>query len=154
MRFFIAVLCFSFAINLSAQERRNKGNSDRMESMKIAFITQELNLSPEESQVFWPEYNIYEKELKALKKEFRQDEGFLDDISEADAGKLIDQKLDFEEKKLQLRRQFISNIDGKLTKKKIVKLMQVEEKFKRELLRRVRNKIEQKEQRKLENKRN
>jgi len=39
---------------------------DNIESVKAAFITQKLELTPEESQRFWPVYNSYQQELKKL----------------------------------------------------------------------------------------
>jgi len=35
-----------------------------IESMKTAFIIQRLNMSPEESQKFWPIYNLYSAEVR------------------------------------------------------------------------------------------
>ena len=39
-------------------------NGNRLEALKIAYITNKLNLSPEEAQKFWPIYNSYALELK------------------------------------------------------------------------------------------
>lgn len=36
---------------------------ERIQSEKIAFFTSELDLTPEEAQVFWPVYNQYSKDL-------------------------------------------------------------------------------------------
>ena len=36
----------------------------RIESLKIAFLTKKLNLSPEEAQRFWPIYNNYAGEIR------------------------------------------------------------------------------------------
>ena len=48
-------------------------NGNRLEALKIAYITNKLNLSPEEAQKFWPIYNQYSLELKVarLKKAVR-----------------------------------------------------------------------------------
>jgi Spy/CpxP family protein refolding chaperone len=47
---------------------------ENIEAMKIAFITNKLELSPEEAQKFWPVYNQYNEKLKDLRKKRRQDE--------------------------------------------------------------------------------
>ncbi len=39
-------------------------NESAVESLKIAFITRQINLSPEEAQKFWPIYNMYTTELR------------------------------------------------------------------------------------------
>jgi hypothetical protein len=38
-----------------------------IEALKVAFISKELDLTPDEAQKFWPQYNQYSKELKAIK---------------------------------------------------------------------------------------
>jgi Spy/CpxP family protein refolding chaperone len=37
---------------------------EKIEALKVAFITKELDLTPDEAQKFWPVYNQYSKELK------------------------------------------------------------------------------------------
>lgn len=41
------------------------------EAEKIGFLTQKLDLTPEEAQVFWPVYNQYAKEAKDCHKAIR-----------------------------------------------------------------------------------
>jgi len=38
----------------------------KIESMEVAYMTRELNLSPEEAQKFWPVFNKYREEVKAV----------------------------------------------------------------------------------------
>jgi hypothetical protein len=40
----------------------------RLEALKIAYITKNLDLSPEEAQKFWPIYNQYAAELKQARQ--------------------------------------------------------------------------------------
>ena len=42
-------------------------NGNNLEALKIAYITNRLNLSPEEAQKFWPIYNQYALELKVAR---------------------------------------------------------------------------------------
>jgi hypothetical protein len=55
-------LLFSFLFLAGITIRAQNGN--RLEALKIAYITNKLNLSPEEAQKFWPLYNQYSLELK------------------------------------------------------------------------------------------
>ena len=43
---------------------KTKKYFERIQAEKIAFFTNELDLSPEEAQLFWPVYNQYSKELR------------------------------------------------------------------------------------------
>jgi hypothetical protein len=38
----------------------------KIQAMEMAFITKELNLSPNEAQKFWPVFNQYRNELKSV----------------------------------------------------------------------------------------
>ena len=42
---------------LSAQSQNKEDWKERLMSEKIAFLTAELNITPQEAQVFWPVYN-------------------------------------------------------------------------------------------------
>jgi hypothetical protein len=39
-------------------------DGQRLEPLKIAYITRKLDLSPQEAQVFWPVYNQYSAEMR------------------------------------------------------------------------------------------
>jgi hypothetical protein len=55
------ILCYHF---VPAQNRKEK-----VETFKIAFITNALNLTPDEAQKFWPIFNEYEiKKTESRKK--------------------------------------------------------------------------------------
>ena len=41
---------------------------EKIESLKIAFITKRLDLTSKEAQQFWPLYNEYNDKIKAIKK--------------------------------------------------------------------------------------
>ena len=83
------LLLLSFFINISyiclAQpaEQRN-----RAEKIQAAYITNELKLSPEEAQRFWPVYRNYKEEIRRARQEKREDE------------------LAFEEKVLDIRKKY------------------------------------------------
>lgn len=55
---------FGFA---KAQDDNQPDNKklQEIEALKVAFISKELNLTPEEAQKFWPVYNQYSKEMNA-----------------------------------------------------------------------------------------
>jgi hypothetical protein len=59
MKRLLLLACFAFTV-LSGLAQ----NGNRLEALKIAYITKKLDLSPEEAQKFWPIYNQYSAELK------------------------------------------------------------------------------------------
>lgn len=130
------VLCFaSFAI---AQPRKK----DQIKSMKIAFITQELELTPDEATKFWPLFNDFETKQKEIRqdksKELRDkiDGG----ISEKEATTLLNQMESSEDELHNLRKKFIASLKNVLPATKILKLKRAEEKFNRRLIKEIRDK--------------
>ena len=59
------------AVTAFAQDNENeqKPTGERLQALKIAYITKKLNLTPEEAQRFWPVYNQYEAELKKVRQD-------------------------------------------------------------------------------------
>jgi len=139
----ILFLCLVVPFNITAQKKHNKG--ERFKSMQTAFITNELDLSVKESEKFWPIFNEYRdasweirKEEKSLKKQAK--------VSEAGAGETFDKILELEHKKLEIRRQYMSQFKEILPAQKLVKLLYVEEEFKRKILYEYRDKYKNKKQ--------
>jgi Skp family chaperone for outer membrane proteins len=59
MKRFLLLSFIVMAVSVSLAQ-----NGNRLEALKIAYITKRLDLSPEEAQKFWPIYNQYSEELK------------------------------------------------------------------------------------------
>ena len=64
---YILISVFSLAaVSASAQNNMNPQQwQDRLQSEKIAFLTNEMSLTPQEAQAFWPIYNQAQKEQAA-----------------------------------------------------------------------------------------
>lgn len=52
----------------------DKGDENRVEVVKKAYITQELDLTDKEAQKFWPVYNDYLNEIKQARRQYPNDE--------------------------------------------------------------------------------
>ena len=56
------MLIVAIIINTNSYSQKgNKIDKNRVRSHKVAFITDQLNLSVKEAEVFWPIYNAHEK---------------------------------------------------------------------------------------------
>ena len=62
------LLLFAFGSFLVVNGQKKGGGEDKVQALKIAFITQKLELTTAEAQKFWPVYNDYDGELKKLRK--------------------------------------------------------------------------------------
>ena len=43
------------------------GRPEKIQALKVAFITQKLQLTPAEAEKFWPVYNQYENEIRQVR---------------------------------------------------------------------------------------
>ncbi|QIL38508.1 hypothetical protein G7074_03990 [Pedobacter sp. HDW13] len=117
---------------------------EEIESLKIAYFTQKLDLSPEEAKIFWPIYNDMQSEQNALRKErmqkmisFRKvDE--IDNLSDAQVQSLITSEFDFKQRDLNLDKKYYNKLKSSLPIKVVGKFYRAQEGFKRELLNRFR----------------
>lgn len=136
---FVALM-FLLPTTLLAQRPRG----EEIESLKIAFFTQKLDLSPEEAKVFWPIYNDMQAELNSLHKErmqkmisFRKvDE--IDNLTDAQVQNLITSEFDFRQRELNLNKKYYNKFKSSLPIKVVGKFYRAQEGFKRELLNRYR----------------
>lgn len=62
----MAILCPNFAWG-----QRSAQNGKEIQAMKIAFFTNALHLTPGESEKFWPVYNQYWDQVRALGRQRR-----------------------------------------------------------------------------------
>lgn len=135
--FAVALAAFAlFSMSSNAQPQQKNNWHEKMMSEKIAFITNELDLSPEEAQVFWPVYNQIAKEHATKQKAVKEaHEALKKAMAEGKDSKEIDKLLDEYLKAKQANSQ-----DGKenadryrkvLSSEKVAKLYLSEEKFRR-----------------------
>ena len=134
-----SIICIT-AFGQPGSERRAK-MEERMQSMRIAFITQKLALTPEESQNFWPVYNEFTNALEELKPELK-DFGHPSDMSEEEASTFLDQSLVLETQQLDLKKQYLGKLKEVLPIQKIAMLHFIEREFKKEILNRVQRRSE------------
>ncbi|MDA9773755.1 hypothetical protein N9B82_02255 [Saprospiraceae bacterium] len=137
----IIAVAFSLILTFPAfaQDGKKRGErKEKIENLKIAFITKELNLTPTESEKFWPIYNSYQNELKAIRKDAKGDQKRedMDNMSDADADVMLTKYMTMQREKLDLEAETMKSLKPILGSKRILQLMKVEGKFKRQILQR------------------
>ena len=137
---FIAILICSFCLtSVLAQDYDNSGKKkDLINAQKIAFITKNLELTPEEAQAFWPVFNEFQKKAEELLSEKRtymkkvklDSEG----LSEKESEELSDKIIEIDLSEAKLRKDYHVKFKKVLPKVKVLKLYKTEHLFKRQLL--------------------
>ena len=111
---------------------------EKVESMRIAFLTQKLDLTPEEAQKFWPVYNEFHKKREDLHKKRRDEmksaKGNIDSLSDKQVEALVDEEMTNRQKGLELEKEYHSKFKSVLPIKKVAKLYRAEEMFAHRLL--------------------
>ncbi|MBM1107612.1 hypothetical protein JQC67_15760 [Aurantibacter crassamenti] len=133
-----------FLLTTTAFYSQNKQDWDKIKSLKVAYFTEQLELTSNEAEAFWPVYNKYEKERYLLRKngydELRNRMKEADSFNEKEADKLLDEYLDYEENEEELDKNFFVKISKIITAKKTLKLIRAEQDFKHKLIRQYRKK--------------
>jgi len=140
MKYYISILVFMLlATSISAQDHREKREGkrkdrkerrdSRMEAKRIGYITEELDLSAEEAQKFWPIYNDFQDEMKELKKKSKEDGKRDIEFNDAEGEAFLNQIFDKEQKVLDLKRMYYSKMESAISKAKIAKLYTLERRF-------------------------
>jgi hypothetical protein len=146
-------MCASVLFFLSASvfSQPQEPVREKVESMKVGFLTERLNLTSEEAKVFWPVYNKYEDDLEMLRKSRRENlmnaKKNFDEMSDRDIEKAVDNEIAFRQSELDLLKKYHPQFKQVLPIKKIAKLYRAEEDFKRKLLDMIQEKREHKEER-------
>ncbi len=106
---------------------------ERIESQRIAFITEKVSLSPEEAQSFWPIYNAYRDQIKVLRDQRVPAKKILD-MNDAEAASYLDEQVEVERKELNLKIQLTEDLKAILPPRKILRFYAAERLFKERLL--------------------
>lgn len=131
----LAIAFVTLATTFYGQRRPDR---EKLKSLKIAFLTERLDLSNAEAQAFWPAYNEHEERMNDFRRSERQDiRGTVTDfdaLSEKEAEELLDKQMALEAEKLAEQQAFVKTMKGILSAKKTILLLKSEEDFKRRLI--------------------
>jgi len=111
---------------------------ERIKSLRVAFITEKLELTPEESQKFWPLMNQFKVEQRQIRGQYRENAASLD-MTDAEAEQSIVDNFEKEQKLLDLKRAYFQKMKGVIPPRKIARLQRAEKEFKTTVLKQMQN---------------
>ncbi|MFH0893596.1 MAG: hypothetical protein V2A54_04080 [Bacteroidota bacterium] len=147
-RIFLTMAAFMISIALVSAQSANMNNNnnaqnkkEKIEAQKVAFITSQLDMTPKESQDFWPVYNQFKAEREVIMKSKKANgpnaKTPIDQLSDKELEKLADNELIYEQQLLDLKKKYHSEFKKVLPMKKLVKFYQSEKQFNKELLKKM-----------------
>lgn len=136
--FLIASILVSFAC-----KSKHEKSEEMLNAEKIAFFTQKLNLTPQESEKFWPVYNeywerknqIFDNKRTAMKYCSKN----LETMSDVEITKYADMYVNFQKQESDLLIEFNEKFKQVLPPKKVFKFYQTDYDFKTYLLHQIKN---------------
>ncbi|WP_276480423.1 hypothetical protein [Paraflavitalea pollutisoli] len=107
-------LTLASAVVAQSDDDDKKTPGGRVEALKIAYLTQKLNLSPDEAQKFWPIYNKYAAEIRKVRIDGRVNK---------------ETEIEIEEKMLAIRKKYNSEFTKALSPEKVNAFFKAEKDF-------------------------
>ncbi len=139
------LLCFGLFVGIAQDGGHfGKKNKEKIRALKIAYFTENLDLTEKEAQQFWPIYNAYddknhELRVKGMSK-IKRDADNLDSMSEAEATAVLNRIETLEAEVYANSKDLIKKLKTILPAKKIIRLKKAERDFNRELMKKFRQK--------------
>lgn len=133
-----AMVCMGFSANASIADDWK----EKLMAEKIAFLTLEVGLTPEEAQVFWPVYNQVEKEkdeamFNVIRTYKEMNKAIEEKKSEKEISALLDKYLEAQKKVNEIENGIAAKYKAVLPVEKVAKLYVAEEKFRRQQIRKL-----------------
>ena len=113
---------------------------DKIESAKIALITQRLDLTPEQAEKFWPIYREYSNKQREINREFQNLRRNYNpnSASEEESKKMVETGQKIKENLLNLDREYADRMLQVINNRQLLSLRKAENDFREELMRRLR----------------
>ncbi len=138
----IALLMLIPLVNFAQRGKMFGKVKEKINAQKVAYITKELDLTPQEAQVFWPIFNEFEAQRRQINQEFvgkNIEERVLDinTLTDKEALEMADNQIILAQKLLDLRKKYHAEFKKVLSAKKLLKLYQAEKDFNKYLLKEI-----------------
>jgi hypothetical protein len=120
--------------NTKMQDKKEK-----VEAMKVAYLTDKLSLTSADAEKFWPVYNEFQDKKDALQKTYRQKVRIVKDqmaanLTDAQADDVISANLQQDQDLLDLKKEYVPKFKKLIGSKKVVLLFTSEKDFNKLLL--------------------
>lgn len=136
----LLLLSLSFYAQGKRMIERKEQIKEKIDALKVAFITIELSLTSSEAEKFWPIYNSFEDKQFDLKRQKsisyikKMDNETLSKMSDKEALIILTEIEATEEELFQQRKKLIVSLKSVLSPVKIIKLKKAEDEFNKKLL--------------------
>lgn len=134
-----ATLLFLVGFTYTHAQTEIEEKLEKFKSEKVAFISNELRLTTKEAQSFWPIYNEFDDKRQAINIERLKvtKEQQKTALTEKEASDLVDKIISLQKKEALLSEEYSKKFQTVIPATKVLKLYAAEIKFKRYLLKKL-----------------
>lgn len=130
----ISLILFVMLVSWSSFSQ-SSDKREKIKVLKVAFLTEQLELNEKEAQKLWPIYNAYEAEKDLQRKlGHEKHKQISEDMTETEAKAMLDELISYEKKRQVSRENYIKRLLKVMPAKKIIKLKMAEDEFNRKML--------------------
>ena len=143
------VFLFLGILTANALFAQNKEAMKRIESARIALITERLGLTPNQAEKFWPVYREFNEKRRDLRIELREARQGVDmkALSDEQSNMLMEKAMDIKQRELNLEKDYSKRFQNVISSQQVLKLNKAETDFKQMLLKRLQSERERQMQR-------
>ena len=138
---FLFLLFLAPSLMAQPEHEPSEKKKEKIEQLKIAFFTTELDLTTEEAEKFWPVYNEMAEKLKAERKTQRKTakeiNKNIETLSDTELTEKVTTIFDSEITEAEIKKEYNEKIAEIIGVKKATKLLSLEREFNRELLKKL-----------------
>lgn len=140
----LLILIMAFSIDVVAQPgmgRMLEGRNEQLKAKKVSFLTDKMDLTIQEAQVFWPLYNEFNDKRDSLIKSkvlTHRCENLVDEMTESELLEIMEAEISNSENMAALRREYHEKFLKILPVEKVARLYIAEKEFNRQLFREMR----------------
>lgn len=118
---------------------QNKDAMRKIESARIALITERLGLTPAQAERFWPLYNEFSRQKRDIRSEVSNARSNIDPkkITEQQSQLLMNLRFEAKQKELNLEKEYANRLRDVISSQQLLSLRHAEDDFKRMLLQRI-----------------
>jgi len=127
---------------------QNKEAMEKIESARIALITERLGLTPDQAEKFWPLYREYNQQRRLLREEFRNARQSIDKetLTEEQSKELMKKALEMKQRELNLENEYSQKMTRYISAQQMLQLRAAEHDFQQMVLKRIQNQRQMQDQ--------
>lgn len=122
------------SVTTYAQRPERNYDKEKLESARVAFITNRIDLKPEQAEKFWPLYNQYQEKRSNMMSEISSlNQKSNSSISDVEAKEVINSRLSMQQQMLDMEKKFMQEVQEVISPAQAVKLHDINRQFTRQL---------------------